>query len=52
LPALQKLGEKERQLGNKKAEVNQNLGFSQAFEYGEQSNLEYVSNDIQFWIFS
>jgi nucleoporin NUP82 len=47
LPALQKLGEKEKRQGKKMAEVNQNLGFSQAFEYGEQSNLEYVSHDIR-----
>lgn len=29
------------------AEVSQNMGISQAFEYGEQSNLEYVSHDIR-----
>lgn len=47
LPALQKLEEREKQQGKKIAEVNQNLGFSQAFEYGERSNLEYVSRDIR-----
>ena len=47
LPALQRLGEKEKQKGKIKAEVNQNLGVSQAFEYGEQSHLEYVFRDIQ-----
>jgi nucleoporin NUP82 len=40
LPALQKLGEKEKRQGKKMAEVSQNMGFSQAFEYGEQSNLD------------
>lgn len=46
LPALQKLGEKEKQQGKKRAEISRSLGFSQAFEYGEHSNLEYVSRDI------
>lgn len=48
LPALQKLEEKERRQGKKMVQVNQNMGFSQAFEYGEQSNLEYVSRNTRF----
>lgn len=51
LPALRKLGEKEKRQGKKVAEVSQNMGFSQAFEYGEQSNVEYVSHDIRPRIF-
>ncbi|KAG5637461.1 hypothetical protein H0H81_004478 [Sphagnurus paluster] len=39
-PALQELGEKEKRKKEKLAESNQTLGFSQAFEFGERSNVE------------
>lgn len=40
LPPLQALAAKEAQLAKKHAETAQNLGFTQAFEYGERSSLE------------
>ncbi|KAF8914080.1 hypothetical protein CPB84DRAFT_1832863 [Gymnopilus junonius] len=40
LPSLRSLAEKEGQMGKKTAESNQSLGFSQAFEYGQRSNLD------------
>ncbi|KAF8974369.1 hypothetical protein BDZ97DRAFT_1900053 [Flammula alnicola] len=40
LPPLQALAEKETQRGKKYAENTQNLGFSQAFEYGQRSNID------------
>lgn len=42
MPSLKTLLEKEKQRKNKLAESTQSLGFSQAFEFGERSNLEYV----------
>src|SRR6266700_6261835 len=40
LPALKNLVEKEKEKGKMYKERSQNLGFSQAFEYGERSNVE------------
>ncbi|KAF8165176.1 hypothetical protein B0H34DRAFT_648691 [Crassisporium funariophilum] len=40
LPLLQALAEKERLRDEKITATQQNLGFSQAFEYGERSNLD------------
>lgn len=39
-PALKNILEKEKLRKDKVVENNQQLGFSQAFEYGERSNLE------------
>ncbi|GLB33650.1 putative nuclear pore component [Lyophyllum shimeji] len=40
MPALKELTEKEKRRKEKLAESTQGLGFSQAFEFGERSNLE------------
>ncbi|KIM46011.1 hypothetical protein M413DRAFT_441079 [Hebeloma cylindrosporum] len=40
LPPLENLVKKEKERGKKHEESSQNLGFSQAFEYGERSNLD------------
>jgi nucleoporin NUP82 len=40
MPSLKALLEREKQRKDKLAESTQGLGFSQAFEYGERSNLE------------
>jgi hypothetical protein len=42
MPNLKALLEKEKQRKNKLTESTQSLGFSQAFEFGERSNLECV----------
>ncbi|KAF9469037.1 hypothetical protein BDZ94DRAFT_1182915 [Collybia nuda] len=42
MPNLKMLLEKEKQRQNQLAENTQSLGFSQAFEFGERSNLERV----------
>jgi nucleoporin NUP82 len=40
MPSLKALLEREKQRKDKLAESTQGLGFSQAFEFGERSNLE------------
>ncbi|KAF4619426.1 hypothetical protein D9613_005509 [Agrocybe pediades] len=40
LPSLKNLVEKQNQRGKQRAENAQQLGFSQAFEYGERSNFD------------
>ncbi|KAF9535116.1 hypothetical protein CPB83DRAFT_781213 [Crepidotus variabilis] len=40
LPSLQSLDGKEKQRGKKHLSESQSLGFSQAFEYGERSNVD------------
>lgn len=42
MPSLKTLSEKEKRRKDKLAESTQGLGFSQIFEFGERSNLEYV----------
>jgi len=41
-PSLRALAEKETRNGKKRLDEAQDLGFSQAFEYGERSNVRYV----------
>jgi hypothetical protein len=38
---LKALAEKQKQKGKKHREASQSLGFSQAFEYGELSNIRF-----------
>jgi nucleoporin NUP82 len=40
MPNLRALKEKEEQRKNKVAETNGSLGFSQAFGFGQRSNIE------------
>lgn len=40
MPALKTLMEKEKQRKDKLAETNGTLGFSQAFSFGQRSNIE------------
>jgi len=42
MPSLKSLLGKEKYQKDILAESTQGLGFSQAFEFGERSNLEYV----------
>lgn len=44
MPRLKALAEKEKQLSDKQPSSQQGVGFSQAFELGERSSQEYVSN--------
>lgn len=44
MPRLKALAEKEKQLNDKQPSSQQGVGFSQAFELGERSSQEYVSN--------
>lgn len=46
MPSLKALLEKERHRKDKLAESTQGLGFSQVFEFGERSNLEYVKTGL------